>query len=322
MKTKFLYFAMASCCLVTACNRSPSTQPAQDSPLGPDVLARVEGHAIRVADFEAELARRARASEMARAETREAVLRQMVILEATYLRAKEAGFDQRPEIVRQIKNFIADRFLEQQLKAEPESPAVTDAEVEAHYRLHADRFAVPERARFAVIQFSVSPKATPEKRAEALQRAEAVLAEVRVLYNSERTFGALAQRYSEDQATRYLGGDAGWLSRGEQGRWDKAVTEAAFALTKPGEVSPVIQAANAFWLVKLIEKQGAGRRPLEEVAEGIRYQLSLAKRHRQQDELHEAMTAGLKIEINRALLETISIPASRPHTTPPPLPGS
>jgi hypothetical protein len=71
-----------------------------------------------------------------------------------------------------------------------------------------------------------------------------------------------------------------------------------------------------------MEKKVAGYRPLEEVAEAIRYQLTLEKRHRQQEKFHEAMTAGLKIEINRALLETIPVPPSPPHTAPPALPGS
>jgi peptidyl-prolyl cis-trans isomerase D len=208
------------------------------------------------------------------------------------------------------------------MKDKPESPAVSDAEIADYYRAHAGRFALPEKVRFAVIQMGFPAKATEEKKAEALRKAESVLAEARALGGLNGGFGALAQRYSEDQATRYLGGDAGWLARGEQGRWDNAVVDAAFALKSAGEISSVIQTSNGLYLVKLIEKKVAGYRPLEEVAEAIRYQLALEKRHRQQEEFHEAMTAGLKIEINRALLETISVPPSPPHAALPALPGS
>jgi len=325
MKTKFLFVVAVSGCLALSCNRSPSpTQQQGSTPIAGDILARVGEQEIRLPDYKAELERRARgrSGSFARTEQREALLQEMVNFESTYLRAKEAGFDQKPEISRQIKAFIVERFIEEQLKGKPESPAVSDAEIADHYRAHASRFALPEKVRFSVIQIGFSPKATEERKSDAMRKAESVLAEARALGDSERGFGMLAQRYSEDQATRYLGGDAGWLARGERGRWDTAVIDAAFALMSAGDLSPVVQASNGLYLVKLIEKQPAGHRPLEEVAEAIRYQLALEKRHRTQQELNEAMTAGLKIEINRALLETIPAPASTSHAAPPALPGS
>lgn len=284
----------------------------------------VEGHPIRLADFQAELERRARGRDgsFARTDEREALLREMVDFESIYLRAKEAGFDQKPEIARQLKAFIVDRFREQQMKDQPESRAISDAEIAEYYRSQISRFALPEKVRFAVIQIGFSPKSTAEKKEEVLRRAGSVLAEARALNASEHAFGALAQRFSEDQATRYSGGDAGWLTRGEQGRWDTAVVDSAFALTTAGDLSPVIQTSNGCYLVKLIEKISAGHRPLKEVTEAIRYQLAVEKRHRTQQEFQEAMTAGLKIEINRPLLEAISVPASQPRATPPTLPGS
>jgi parvulin-like peptidyl-prolyl isomerase len=324
VKTKALFVVGLAGCLALSCNRPPSSSLQNSNSFPPDVLARVEEKNIRLADYEAEIERRARgrSGSFAQTDEREALLQEMVNFESAYLRAKEAGFDQKPEIARQIKTFIVDRFIEEQMKGKPEAPTVSDAEIADYYRAYASRFALPEKVRFAVIQMGFSSKATEEKKAEALCKAESVLAEARALGGSNGGFGALAQRYSEDQATRYLGGDAGWLASGEKGRWDAAVVDAAFALKSAGDISPVIQTANRLCLVKLIEKKVAGCRPLEEVAEAIRYKLALEKRHRQQEEFHEAMTAGLKIEINRALLETISAPPSPPHAAPPALPGS
>lgn len=323
MKTKSLLIAAISSLLVTSCSRSPSpTQTVASLP--EDVLARVEAQNIRLADYKAELGRRARgrSGRLTRTDEREAVLQEMLNFESVYLRAKEAGFDQKPEIARQIKAFIVERFIEARMEGKPESPAVSDTEIANYYRAHTSRFAIPEKVRFAVILIGCPARATEEKKTEALRKAELVRVEARTLGDSERTFGVLAQRHSEDQATRYLGGDAGWLVRGEQGRWDTAVVDAAFALKRVGEISSVIRSSNGLCLVKLIEKQSAGFRPLEEVAEAIRYQVALEKRHRQQEAFHEAMTAGLKIEINRALLETIPVPTAAPHATPPALPGS
>jgi len=322
MNAKPLYYVAISSCLAISCNRSPTPSRQSATAFSADVLARVEQQNIRLADFEAELKRRSRGrtGKFAGLSDREALLQEMLNLESTYVRAMECGFDQRPDIARQIKAFIVDRFIAEQMKGKPETPAVSDTEIADYYRTHASRFALPEKIRFAIIQIGLSPKATEEKKAAAFRKAESVLAEARTLTDPEKGFGALAQRLSEDLATRYLGGDAGWLVSGEQGRWDAAVVDAAFALNNPGELSPVIDTSNGLFLVRLMEKQNASRRPLEEVAEAIRYQLGLEKRHHQLEEFCETMTAGLKIEINRALLETLSVRS--PSNVPPPLPGS
>lgn len=324
MKTKLLFFAAVAGCLAVSCNRSPSPSPQASVPLAQDVLAAVEDQTIRLADYEAELERRARgrSGSFARTDEREALLQEMVNFESAYLRAKEVGFDQKPEIARQIKAFIVERFMEEQFKDQPESPAISDVEIETYYRNHASHFATPEKVRFAVIQLGFSPKAAPEKKLDVLRKAESVLAEARTLNVSERAFGALAHRYSEDQATRYLGGDTGWVSREVPSRWDNAVVAAAFALAQSGNLSPVVKTSTGCYLVKLIERQSAGHRPLEEVSDAIRYQLAVEKRHRTQQEIHEAMAAGLKIEINRPLLEAMPTTASSQPETPPALPGS
>jgi parvulin-like peptidyl-prolyl isomerase len=100
------------------------------------------------------------------------------------------------------------------------------------------------------------------------------------------------------------------------------VKSAAFALQKAGDLSPVITTANGFYVLKLIERREAGRRPLAEVKEAIAYQLSVAKREHTQQMFYETMKAGLKIEINRPLLDSIATPAIQTETRPPSMPAS
>jgi parvulin-like peptidyl-prolyl isomerase len=248
------------------------------------------------------------------------LLEELVKSEAVYLRAKQAGFEQRPDIARQIKQFIVHRFIEEQNISEA-APA-SDKEVTDYYRADPTRFTTPARVRFAVIEFGHSPKATEARKDEVQQKAAAVLAEAHSSGASESTFGALAQRHSEDQATRYVGGDSGWVSRNESSRWPSAVIEAAFALEKQGELAPVITTAAGCYLVKLLERKEAGRRPLAEVAEVIRYELAIKARHRAQDEFYNAAKADVAIEINHALLNSLPAPSSPPIAAPPALPGS
>jgi peptidyl-prolyl cis-trans isomerase C len=255
-------------------------------------------------------------------EKRTALLHELVRFEAAYVRAQEAGFDQQPEIARKIKAFIVDQYLQQQLKDNLEAAPVSGAEIEEYYRQHADHFTSEEKVRFAIIQFGFSPKADDERKLKILRMAESVRAEAAAYEGSERSFGALAQRYSQDQATRYIGGDAGWLSRTADSRWAPAVIEAAFALANPGHLSAVIQTSNACYLVKLIEKKEAEQRPLTEVAEAIRYQIVIEKRHRAQEAIYDKMISGLQIEINHALLKSFPAPPSPPKSVTFALPGS
>ena len=303
---------IACCCLLPACNRPPSATPPGNTP-APGVLATVGGQAILLTDYQAELERRGH--RFSRAAAKEELLEELVNSEAVYLRAKEAGFEQRPDIARQIKQFIVHRFIEEQNKSE--AAPVSDKEIADYYHAHPARFTNPARVHFAVIEFGYSPKATEARKDEVRQRAAAVLAEANL-----SGFTALAQHHSEDQATRYRGGDAGWVSRNENSRWPSTVIEAAFALEAQGELAPVITTSNGCYLVKLLERKEAGRRPLVEVAEAIRYELALKARQSSQDEFYNAVKADLTIEINQALLNSLPAPSSRPMSTPPALPGS
>src|SRR6185295_11956920 len=111
MKTALSLLLVVVSCLAISCNRSASPTPKSSALPARDVLASVEGHSIRLADFEAELASRTRGGTdtFARPEAREALLEELVKSESIYLRAKELGFDQKPEIARQIRRFIVER---------------------------------------------------------------------------------------------------------------------------------------------------------------------------------------------------------------------
>ena len=308
MRSVFPHLLAVLCRLSVSCNRAPA--PGAADPLPVDAVATIAGHPIRRADFEGELARRARSSPEAYAEVRqrEELLGEMIEAEAVYLRAKEARFDQRPEIQRQIKRLIVNQFVETQLNSAKRFAEVTEAEVKKYYDEHDDQFATTEQAQFAVIFLGCSSKASPETRDAVRARANHALQEARALPESECAFGLLAQRYSEDQATRYVRGEAGWVTRGKNNRWEPEVINAVFDLKKAGDVAPVIELSNGFCLVKLMDRKEPGRRNFDEVKEAIRYQLAQEKREQTQNSFYQSMKAGFAIEVNQILLESIAPP--------------
>jgi parvulin-like peptidyl-prolyl isomerase len=66
-------------------------------------------------------------------------------------------------------------------------------------------------------------------------------------------FGQLAQQLSTDTSSKGNGGDLGWIGHGVL---DKAVEDTAFAL-QPGQLSGVVQGANGFYVVQVLEKDPA-----------------------------------------------------------------
>lgn len=323
MNPTFSFIISAVALVLVSCGKTPAP-PAKATLLDHDVIAAVGDQIILLSDFRAEMETRSRGRSDAYKlpNERAALLEEMVNFEALLIQAKAAGFDQRPEVVRQIKRFIVTQFLESQLALSNEAPSVSDLEVANRYTQDADKYALDERVRFAIIEFRVSPKAATEKKAEAITRAEAVLNEARSLARSEPGFGSLAQKYSEDQATRYARGDAGWISRSEGSRWSSSIIEAAFRLKQPGDLSPVITDPNGCYLVRLMDRTEAGRRPLEEVKEAIRYQLAQEKRAQSHEAFFETVKANLKIERNQTLLESVASPSPGSVEKPPGTPAA
>ncbi|HMO65306.1 MAG TPA: peptidylprolyl isomerase, partial [Verrucomicrobiota bacterium] len=210
MKTHPLLALALAAGLLSGCSRAPQGEIPAAPTLTAQELAVVEGRPIRLAEFTAELERRShgRSGAFARPEDREALLEELIRTEVLHLRALEAGLDRRPDIARQIRRFLAERYREEHFPDAGQLPPVTESELAAAYAAQRDRFTVPAEIRFAVIRLGSPPRADTERKAAVLERAEALLAHART---EEAVFGELARRHSEDQATRYRGGDAGWL---------------------------------------------------------------------------------------------------------------
>ena len=303
--------------LFAACHRESSSPsaPIAQSP-GPDCIARVGDVTITRAAFEKEWARRGYRT------SKEAVLEEMVHTAALLVRAKEAGYDRDPEIVARINDFIITRFQENELAKGVATPAaVTASEIERFYQNGTEQFREPATARAGVIFVKCSPRATDEKKAERRRRAEEVLAEARRV--DAAGFRRLAERHSDDQATRYVGGDTGWLRANvDAAPWPESVKEAVFALSQSGDCASLVTAEQGFYIVRLTDRAPARVRPLDEVREAIVYQLAQEKRRVAEAEFLERMKSGLDIELNAPLLEALPAPAHASEPQPPALPGS
>ncbi len=137
----------------------------------------------------------------------------------------------------------------------------------------------------------------------------------------EVAFGELARLHSEDQPTRYRGGDCGWVSRDRPiFRWPPKVLDAMFALQTPGELSPVIEAEDGCYLIKLIDAKPAQITALGEVREAIEKRLTQQAVEQRQADFNREALAGLRVELHPDLLEKITRRRPLPATVPSPRP--
>ena len=282
-------------------------------------LAVIAGKPITLDNFKAEMARRRGEFN---AERKEELLDGMVRSELLFAAAKTAGYEKDPEVIAAVKQVLVGKYLRDNLEPKMAQLKATDQEAEGYYQSHQAEFSTSALVHAAIIKIAVSPKYSEEKKAELLKRAESARAEVLVLEPGFPGFGGVAVKYSEDQDSRYRGGDIGWLQAGSiDGRRDKKVSEALFALKAPGQVSPVISAADGYYIVKLMEIKDAAVKPFAEVKDGVRYQVVQDKKKKLEVEFVEQLKSRIPVTVNSALLQAIPQPAEGKPSGPPALPA-
>lgn len=145
------------------------------------------------------------------------------------------------------QNLQQKAFAELRKRAKPVN--VTDEEVTAAFeRSRAELQKRPATVTFR--QIIVAPHASAAAKAKAKGRADSLLVEIR----KGGDFEQIAKRESMDQGTKALGGDLGWNRRGSG-----LVPEfegMMFAL-RPGEVSPVIETAFGYHIIRVDRVQSA-----------------------------------------------------------------
>ncbi len=145
---------------------------------------------------------------------------------------------------------------------------VTDDEIGEYYRQHRDEYEGKEALRIKQILLPVPPGTDPAIRERARELAESILKRIK---NGE-PFEALAAQFSQGPATA-AGGDIGFV---EKGHMLPEVEKVALNLDIGG-VSPVIDSPQGFYIIQVVDKRGAGLKPITEVRQEIQNKLEEEK---------------------------------------------
>ncbi len=191
-----------------------------------------------------------------------------------------------------LRNSIETNLLCQQLLDDIAKalPAPTDADIRKVYEENPKSFEEPEKMHAAAIYLKFGEKSTPEQRDQLRKKLEAIRADIE---GKKTTFAEAAIKESQDKSTGPKGGDLGFFKRGDI---MKPLADAAFN-TKPGSLTPVIEAENGYYLMDVLEIKPAGRMSLEAAQPQIR-DILMRKLKREATVKHlDELKAKTKIEV-------------------------
>jgi peptidyl-prolyl cis-trans isomerase C len=277
----------------------------------PDVLAEIGDRRIRAADLKEESERR-RTRRMP-AIGKEDLLKEMAEYEALLEYAKQQGIDQDPEVKRAIANLLIGHLKARDLQPKLEAIEVTDEEIQSAADARRDEWMTPAKLRLSIIRIARSPVTSEGKAAESKER----LAQAAAMAAGPEGFTAAAAAYSEDQASRYRGGDIGWTEQGKpHGRVPMEVLDAGHALVEDGDMSGVIEAEDGWYLVTRTAATDAAPMPTEQLAHRLRAEILNDKRAKVDADFRQVLESAVPV---RLFPENLAkVPWQRPAPDAPP----
>jgi len=311
---------------MAACSRTP---PA-------NVAAQVNGHSIT--NDELEKAYRSNYSQQAEGASEDQIMAQRLDLlgslinneimlqraEKLGLNATDADVDaeiakmRSPYTKEEFEKQLADRHMTlDDLKAQQRRKltidklinkditskiTITDGDVKAFYEANKASFNLAEPAvHMAQIFVTPYPDANVRnlKNSKAQNDKEAKLKIEDILSRLKRNedFGMLAQNYSEDPNTSPNGGDMGFVRESDLEKANPELRKMVVSLPNNG-ISPIIHTQEGYRILKVITKEPAGQRELNDprVQQSIRETLINSKNNLLQAAYYEVARNGAKIE--------------------------
>nr|WP_312986328.1 peptidylprolyl isomerase [Comamonas koreensis] len=206
------------------------------------------------------------------------------------LRASEAQMDKQADTAAGLRiasdKVLSDAYLAKFDKDHTPDQKLVDAQVSAAYQANKEKYQAPEQAHVAHILIANKDEAKAKEQIDKLRQEVATGAD----------FAKLAKDNSSDSNSALKGGDLGLVSRGQTAPEFEA---AAFALAKPGDLSPVIKTQFGYHIIKLVEKKPARTMSLEEVKPQLEKQFI-------QQAIQQARTA----EVDKINEKTKTVPAN------------
>ena len=301
--------------LLAGCDKQASL------PTGAPVLAKVGNQAITAEDLKNEAAR-LRSGNQSVPEKAD-LLQQMVNRLQLVERAKIAKLDSDHATRRLMDGVLITKLREAELEEKLAKVEVSEDELRKAYEADLAKFTKSEKVRLAMLFQEINATMSDAKKVEIRQRMEEGLQKASAQPAAGGRgpaaggFGAVAVDYSEDQVSRYRGGDIGWLDVGNfTYRWPKPVLEAGYALEK-GKMSGVIETESGLYVIMKTDYRESAATPFKEASSGLRQTILAQKRKGIEEGFLKQTSSMVPSEIHPEALAAVDLPpATKPAASP------
>lgn len=250
------------------------------------------------------------------AETRRAMLTEMVDRQILVERARALGLDDDPTVRETFESAMIARLKEIELQPRIADVAVTEAELRAAYDARAaTEFTTGPQVHVAVLWFNTRGQQALVDRYQP--RLEAMLDEINGIAAGDG-FGKLAVSNTEHRASRYKGGIIDWLEVDEtySDAWRQTVLDIAAPLQAPGALSAISATDQGLFLVRLVERRESSQRPFQHVSAMLRDRLVQERRQAAIAEFHNHNQVSVERFDDRLTeLEPLAVAPKQPAPT-------
>ena len=166
---------------------------------------------------------------------------------------------------------------------------VSPNQVQGFYDKNKADFTIPDQVKLRMIILREGNEGDSADSGNKAQTAN----EIRQKLIEGADFNRIAQMYSEDESTRDMGGDWGWV---ERNTLNGVLTKAAFSL-KAGGISPVIQLGDSYYILNVEARKNASVKPMSEVREAIEQNLMQQERMKAQQRWLDSLRKKAYIKV-------------------------
>lgn len=269
------------------------------------VIAESERAKLTLADYEAEVAKLAPAlrGEVAVNEVRlKQYLDNLFIARALAADARAGGLDKDPVLARQIAMAVDKLLAQAQVdRIEAAAAAAFDQSAEKYaararelYDVNRARYAVPERVKAAHILVKINDG----NKAAALAKATEIHA--RLVAGAD--FAQVARESSNDTSVTKNNGELGYF---EAKSMDPAFAAAAFAMTKPGEISAPVLTSFGYHIILFEDRRPAGIRTFDEVKPELMAELKAKALVDAKAEINRRIFSDPTLKVDTELIDRI-----------------
>jgi peptidyl-prolyl cis-trans isomerase C len=309
MLRRFLPLVLAASALA-ACNSQHG--PKKTGP----AVARGDGVVVTADEFKARLKEQSPVirSRFTTLERKKEFLDGLVRFEVLAAEAERKGLADDPDIQNAVRKLMVQKLVQKYFQ-EGDAKEIPEAELREYFEKNKAEYFRPARVRLAAVSF-LAPQGSPQRAAKGAAARKAAGDIKAQAAKNPLAFGQLAQKYSEDEATRPLGGDLGFKSREDLVKAYGEPFAASVFGQKDGTISGVLESTQGFHVVRVAGHQEELNRPFEQVKDQLAAKLFRERKQKNLEAWVKQLKDQARIRVDDAALEKIVV------DTEPGAPGS